>query len=157
MNILGPTHVFDLIIPKIEEILSIVNINYINVNNKKKYSRKYSVEEDNFESIKYFYLFTKNLVNKDPNIMDIDYDINNLNNANAKLTFTNTIGNNPLFSTPIFSDGFPSQNVNKLENIIYEENKKSGNNDQSFLKKYSEKRAINSFYVYYALKVYNKK
>lgn len=123
------------------------------MNNKKKYSRKYSVEEDNFESIKYLFLSVHNLVNKDLNIMDIEYDINNMNTANAKLTFTNTLGNNPLFSTPIFSEGFPSQNVNKLENIIYEENKNSGNNDQSFGKKYSEKKAMNSFYVYYALKV----
>lgn len=32
MNILGPTHVLDLIIPKIEEILSIANVNYTTIN-----------------------------------------------------------------------------------------------------------------------------
>ena len=32
MNILGPAHVLELVIPKIEEILSIVNINYLIVN-----------------------------------------------------------------------------------------------------------------------------
>jgi hypothetical protein len=32
LNILGPAHVLELVIPKIEEILSIVNINYLIVN-----------------------------------------------------------------------------------------------------------------------------
>ena len=32
MNILGPAHVLELVIPKLEEILSIVNINYLIVN-----------------------------------------------------------------------------------------------------------------------------
>lgn len=34
MNILGPAHVLELVIPKIEEILAIVNINYVIVNEK---------------------------------------------------------------------------------------------------------------------------
>jgi len=32
LNILGPAHVLELVIPKLEEILSIVNINYLIVN-----------------------------------------------------------------------------------------------------------------------------
>ncbi len=32
MNILGPTHVLEIIVPKLEEILSILNVNYLSLN-----------------------------------------------------------------------------------------------------------------------------
>ncbi len=51
MNILGPAHVLDLIIPKLEEILAIVNINYVIVNDSQEKNEDLnSREEDKINS-----------------------------------------------------------------------------------------------------------
>lgn len=51
MNILGPAHVLDLVIPKLEEILAIVNVNYVIVNaNPHKNGEPNSKDEENTSS-----------------------------------------------------------------------------------------------------------
>ena len=76
--------------------------------------------------------------------MDID------DNNDPKMSFnnTNTFGQNLFVTPPAFSG-----NQNPSQNKIFEEKPfmKMGNNIK---KKYSEKKVMRSFYVYYALKVY---
>ena len=65
----------------------------------------------------------------------------------GKMSFNNTIGiGQNLFVTPVFSYQNPSQNK------LFEEKPfvKLGKNTK---KKFSEKKVMKSFYVYYALKV----
>jgi len=50
MNILGPTHVLEIIVPKLEEILSILNVNYLSLNftEEKKKENKIKTDNENY-------------------------------------------------------------------------------------------------------------
>lgn len=96
--------------------------------------------------------------------MDIDELNDTANDNKVKLTFTNTIGQNQMFASPLFSDANQSQNIlqntlniNKISNegnkYNKDENIISPEVNQNIKKSYSEKKALKSFYVYYALKV----
>jgi hypothetical protein len=91
-------------------------------------------------------------------MMDIDNEIIP-SGMQGRLSFSNTIGNN-MFQTPMFSETINSQqnfqnsmNINKINEIPKSEEKTGIESNKNIKKRYSEKKTLKSFNVYYALKV----
>lgn len=170
---MGPTHIIEIIIPKIEEILEIANVNYVMVKSKEqkdgennlKSNKEYNPNNNNISNynsnIKLYLDLNKN---KDADLMEIEQEQNPwATGEKANLTFTNTAGQNQFFPSLILSDPNPSQNgfqssfpnVEKINDQVKEPMKESTNidSDSNLKRKYSEERVLKSFYVYYALKV----
>ena len=107
----------------------------------------------NTEGKRNLYLFLVDF-NKKDNLMEIDQ--NDQTNFQGKMSL-GKLGQN-LFVTPNFSEQNPSQlniqnNSNSsVKNIVERPLSELGN---IIKKKYSEKKMMRSFYVYYALKVIN--
>lgn len=144
---MGPTHIIEIIIPKIEEILEIANVNYVMVKLKEQKDGENNLNK-----------------NKNEDLMEIEQEqYPSATGEKANLTFTNTAGQNQIFPSLILSDPNPSQNVfqssfpnvDKITDQVKEPIKESTNidSDLNLKRKYSEERVLKSFFVYYALKV----
>jgi hypothetical protein len=96
--------------------------------------------------------------------MEIDQEPNKQGTGEkANLTFTNSVGQNQLFSSLLFSEPNASQNIyqssfanqDKQNDLSKKTFNETNNNEaeNNFKRNYSEQRVLKSFYVYSALKV----